>query len=146
MEVDEAYFDTSGLAKLILHDEEGADVAAALFEQATDVYTSWLAYPETRSAVAHAYRDGRLTETGLQEAWAHQDELWRNINLIDLSPGVARQAGDLIAQFPLSGADAVHIASALAVRAGSAITFASWDNRQVAAAEALGLLVDLSRG
>lgn len=145
MEVDEAYFDTSGLSKLILHDEEGADVAAALSEQATDVYTSWLAYPETRSALARAYRDGRLTETGLQEAWAQQDELWRNLNLIELSPDIARHAGDLLAQFPLSGADAVHIASALAVRNGAVITFASWDNRQTAAAEALGLLAPPQR-
>ena len=145
MEVGEAYFDTSGLTKLILHDEEGADVAAALLEQATDVYTSWLAYPETRSALARAYRDGRLTETGLQGAWTQQDELWRNLNLVELSPDIARHAGDLLAQFPLSGADAVHIASALAVRNGAAITFASWDNRQTAAAEALGLLAPMQR-
>ena len=145
MAVDHAYFDTSGVVKLVLKEEEGADLAASLWEEAGTVYTSWLTYPETRSALARTHRDGELADSELEDACVLFDALWPRFNLVDLNPAVARRAGELVSQYPLSGADAVHIASALAVRIGAVMTFASWDNRQIEAAEALGLLVQPPR-
>jgi len=59
---------------------------------------------------------------------------------IELSAEVERAAGELAARHRLRGADAVHLASALAL--GSAdVTVASWDERLHVAAAAAGLAV-----
>lgn len=136
----QAYFDTSGLVKLILPGEAGADLAVALFASGAVPYTSWLSYPEVRSALARMRRNRELTRAQLERARRIHDRLWNQFLHIDLSPAIARRAGELVGQYALSGADAVHIASALAVRIDDTMAFASWDDQQTAAADALGLL------
>lgn len=143
--VDHVYFDSSGLAKLILTKEPGADVAEALRRNARAIYTSWLSYPEVRSAIARARRSERLTDDEVVEAYDKLDDLWQSFVLIEVSPRIARIAGVLASRYPLSGADAVQLASALMVRGNQLLAFASWDNRQLEAAEALKLLVQQSR-
>ena len=139
--MDHIYFDASALAKLVLNKEGDADVAAALRARARAIYTSWLSYPEVRSAIARAQRSERLTEAELHDAWDTLDELWQTFIPIAVSPAITRLAGALVSRYPLSGADAVHLASALIVRIDQPIIFASWDTRQIEAAEALGLLL-----
>lgn len=143
--VDHVYFDSSGLAKLILTKEPGADVAEALRRNARAIYTSWLSYPEVRSAIARARRSERLTDDEVVEAYDKLDDLWQSFVLIEVSPRIARIAGVVASRYPLSGTDAVQLASALMVRGNQPLAFASWDNRQLEAAEALKLLVQQSR-
>src|SRR5205823_1184701 len=50
------------------------------------------------------------------------------IGVIELSSPVADDAGDLADQFALTGADAVHLASGLAVSDDEAV-FLTWDRR-----------------
>ena len=47
-----AYFDASALAKLAIRNEPDSELAIALWERTPSVYTSWLSYPEARSAWA----------------------------------------------------------------------------------------------
>ena len=136
------YFDASALAKLVLNEEDDADVAVALRRRARALYTSWLSYPEVRSALARAHRSGRITETEIHDAWDTLDELWQTFIPIDVSPAITCLAGALVSRYPLSGADAVHLASTLIVRIDQPIIFASWDTRQIEAAEALGLVLE----
>ncbi len=143
--MDHTYFDSSALTKLVLNEEEDADVAAAVRRRARTMYTSWLSYPEARSALARAHRSGRLTDAELQDAWDALDVLWRSFIPIEINPTIARLAGALVSRYPLSGADAIHLASALMLRIEEPMTFASWDNRQIEAAEALGLLIQPPR-
>lgn len=141
MDADQVYFDTSGAVKLVLLEEQDAEVAAALRRDADTMYTSWLSYPEITSALMRTHRDGQITAAELETAFDTVDALWDTFVLIHLSPEVARRAAQLVKQYPLSGADAVQLASALEVRVDTPLTFASWDTRQREAAEALGLLV-----
>lgn len=143
--LDYVYFDSSGLAKLILTKEQGADVAEALRRNARAIYTSWLSYPEAHSAIARAHRSERLTDDEFVEARDKLDDLWRSFILIEMSPRIARLAGMLASRYPLSGADAMQLASALMVRGSRPMTFASWDRRQLDAAKALNVLVQQSR-
>ena len=136
-----AYFDPSALVKLAIRNEPGSDLAIALWERTPFVYTSWLSYPEVRSAIERAYRNQRLTRAELLDARARADELWLTFNALDLSPDIARSAASILERFPLSGADAVHLAAALSIRTDVPSAFTSWDSRQIEAAEALGLIV-----
>lgn len=92
------------------------------------VASSTLSYPEGRSAVAAARRARRLTQAAHTKALADLDRAHRRIYLVDLDPSLARHAGQLADDLALSGADAVHLASALALGA-EAVVMVTWDRR-----------------
>ncbi len=141
MASDDVFFDTSALVKLILSEEEGAPFARQLAEESSVLYTSWLTYPETLSALAGARRDNRVSESGLRLALQLFRIIWPEFQLIDFTEDIAERAGELAMAHPLSGADAVQIASAMAAIDDVQLTFATWDRRQALAADALGLAV-----
>ena len=137
----DVFFDTSALVKLILSEEEGAPFARKLADESSVLYTSWLTYPEAISALSGAKRNGRVNEAGLRLGMDLFHAIWPEFHLIDFTEGIAEHAGDLALTHPLSGADAVQIASALATIDEAQLTFATWDRRQAEAADALGLEV-----
>ena len=133
------YFDSSALVKLVL-DETGSDVVAAVWNACDAALSSRLAYPEVCAALAAAGRNHDLTES---EASAAADEwgiFWSSMRPIELSPDVESAAGELAVQHRLGGADAVHLASALAL-GSQEVTLAVWDKRLHAGAAAVGLHV-----
>ena len=137
----DVFFDTSALVKLILSEEDGAPFARKLAGESSVLYTNWLTYPETISALSGAKRNGRVNEAGLRLGMELFHTIWPEFHLIDFTDGIADHAGDLALTHPLSGADAVQIASALATINEAKLTFATWDCRQALAADALGLAV-----
>ena len=62
------------------------------------------------------------------------------VRAVELTDSVAVHAGDLAGRFSLRGADAVHLASLLAIGADD-ILFAVWDQRLRAGASAAGVNV-----
>lgn len=131
------YFDSSALVKLVL-DETGSDVAAALWNACDAALSSRLAYPEVCAALAAAGRNHDLTESEASAAADEWEVFWSSMRPIELSADVERVAGELAVLHRLRGADAVHLASALAL--GSAeVTVAVWDKRLHAGAAAVGL-------
>lgn len=133
------YFDSSALVKLVL-DETGSDVAAALWNACDAALSSRLAYPEVRAALAAAGRSHDLTDAEATVAAAEWETFWASMRPIELSAEVERAAGELAALHRLRGADAVHLASALALGSGD-VTLAAWDKRLHAGAAAAGLAV-----
>jgi len=133
------YFDSSALVKLVL-DETGSDVAAALWNACDAALSSRLAYPEVRAALAAAGRSHDLADAEATDAAAEWETFWASMRPIELSAEVERAAGELAALHRLRGADAVHLASALALGSGD-VTLAAWDKRLHAAAAAAGLAV-----
>ena len=133
------YFDSSALVKLVL-DETGSNVAAELWNACDAALSSRLAYPEVCAALAAAGRNHDLTESEASAAADEWEMFWSSMRPIELSADVERVAGELAVLHRLRGADAVHLASALAL--GSVdITVAVWDNRLHAGAVAVGLAV-----
>ena len=131
------HFDSSALVKLVL-DETGSDVAAALWNACDAALSSRLAYPEVCAALAAAGRNHDLTESEASAAADEWEVFWSSMRPIELSADVERVAGELAVLHRLRGADAVHLASALAL--GSAeVTVAVWDKRLHAGAAAVGL-------
>lgn len=130
------YFDSSALVKLVL-DETGSDVAAAVWNGCDAALSSRLAYPEVCAALAAAGRNHDLTESEASAAAAEWEIFWSSMRPIELSPNVERAAGELAVLLRLHGADAIHLASALALESQE-VTVAVWDRRLHAGAVTAG--------
>ena len=133
------YFDSSALVKLVI-DEVGSDIVAALWNGSDVALSSRLAYPEVCAALAAAGRNHDLTESEASAAASDWEQFWASTRPVELSADVERAAGSLAAAHQLRGADAVHLASALALGARD-LTVAVWDKRLHAGAAAVGLAV-----
>lgn len=133
------YFDSSALVKLVV-DEDGSDVAAALWNACDAALSSRLAHPEVCAALAAAGRNHVLTESEASAAASDWERFWASMRPVELSAEVERAAGSLAATHRLRGADAVHLASALALGSTDLIV-AVWDKRLHAGAVAVGLAV-----
>jgi len=133
------YFDASAFVKL-LAEEPGTDLAAQLWDGCDAAVASRLAYPEVRAALAAAARNHDLSEDeldGAEQAW---EEYWAASRPVELTAAVERHAGQLAREHALRGADAVHLASALAI-GDPDLVFAVWDHRLHTGAQAAGIRV-----
>jgi len=133
------YFDSSAFVKL-LTEEAGSDLAAELWDGCDAAVASRLAYPEVCAAIAAAARNHDLADHELDTAEQAWDEYWAAARPVELTAAVELQAGDLARQHALRGADAVHLASALAIGTPD-LVIAVWDRRLHAGARAVGLRV-----
>jgi uncharacterized protein len=133
------YFDASALVKLVV-EEEGSDVAAALWDGCDAALSSRIAYPEVRAALAAAHRNHDLDDDGHATAVRDWEEFWAAVRPVELTRDVERRAGDLALHRALRGADAIHLASALTIHAPE-LVLAAWDLRlhEGAAAEQLAV-------
>jgi hypothetical protein len=133
------YFDSSAFVKLLV-EETGSDLAAQLWDGCDAAVSSRLSYPEVRSALAAAARNHDLDAPGLRTAEESWEEYWAATRPIELIQKVERVAGQLARDHALGGADAVHLASALAVE-DSELIVAVWDRRLHSGARAVSLSV-----
>lgn len=133
------YFDSSALVKLLAEDS-GSDLAAQLWDGADAALSCRLAYPEVRAALAASGRNHDITEVELDAAERDWDGYWAAVRPVELTAAVERHAGQLARVHALRGADAVHLASALAIGESDLIV-AVWDRRLHAGASAAGCRV-----
>lgn len=133
------YFDASAFVKLVAQ-EAGSELAAALWDGCDAAVSSRLAYPEVRAALAAAGRSHDLSAAGLAAAEHDWEQFWSATRPVELTAEVEQHAGRLARAHALRGADAVHLASALAVRDPELIV-AVWDRRLHSGALATGCRV-----
>lgn len=133
------YFDASAFVKL-LTTETGSSLASALWDGCDAALSSRLAYPEVRAALAAAARNHDLTESELAAAERDWEDFWAATRPVELTVTVEQHAGHLARAHALRGADAVHLASALAVGDPDLI-IAVWDRRLHTGAQAAGCRV-----
>lgn len=133
------YFDTSALIKLLVA-EEGRVEALALWAGCDLTVTSLLTYPEVCAALAAIRRNRRLTNRSYTAAADTWEETWAALRPIRLTEVIGLLAGTLARQRVLHGADAVHLATALAIPTEH-VVLATWDHRLRDAALAEGLAV-----
>ena len=133
------YYDSSALVKLLVQ-EEGSDLAAELWDGCDAALVSRLAYPEVCAALAAAGRNHDLSQDDLDVAEQAWERYWASVRPVELTAAVERRAGQLARTHALRGADAVHLASALAL-ADPDLVIAAWDRRLHAGAATAGLHV-----
>ncbi|MGH9039420.1 MAG: type II toxin-antitoxin system VapC family toxin [Acidimicrobiia bacterium] len=134
-----AYFDTSALIPLVV-EEAGSDRATRVWDAAERVVTVRIACPEGRAALAQARRLGRLTARGHRSARAGFEDLWRQLDRVEVTAALAERAGDLAESLGLRGYDAVHLAAAETV-ADRDLVLVAGDGPLCDAARALGLAI-----
>lgn len=137
------YFDSTALVKLLV-EEDGSELAAQLWDGCDAPVSSRIAYPEVCAALAAAGRNRQLTARAQSSAEATWEEFWSATRAIELTEHVARHAGELARTHGLRGADAVHLASALALD-DAEVVVAVWDTRLRDGAQVAGLRVAPAR-
>jgi uncharacterized protein len=133
-----AYFDTSALIKLVIA-EAGADQARLLWEQASEVVVSRLAWPEALAALAAARRGRRLTDASHAAAVELFGVCFARCTAVSVADHLVERAAELAAVYDLRAADAIHLATALAALEDDSV-FVSWDKRLQQAAIQAGLV------
>jgi predicted nucleic acid-binding protein len=133
------YFDSSAFVKLLV-EEEGSELAAAIWDGCDAAMSSRLAYPEVRAALAAAERNHDLDEGDTVLAERAWEEYWAATRPVELTSAVEHHAGQLARDHELRGADAVHLASAFAI-GDPDLVVAVWDRRLHAGARAAHLRV-----
>ena len=118
--------------------EDGSDIVAELWAIQDRAASSILSYPEGRAALAAARRSARLSGDGHAQAVADLDDLQRELLVVCVDRPLALHAGELAEELGLGGYDAVHLASAIALGAGTLVT---WDRDLSRAARRQGLAV-----
>lgn len=119
--------------------EDGTDLAEELWELTDRAVSSILSYPEGCAALAAAHRARRLDADAHGQARRDFDSLHGELTLIGIDAALARHAGQLSEEHALRGYDAVHLASALALR--DTPTLATWDRDLKRAAAQSGCAV-----
>ena len=134
-----AFWDSSAFVKLLI-DEDGSEHAERLWNDPSPAVASRLVVPEVGAALAGARRAGRLGEESHGTALREWRDYLEQIDFVELTPEIASHAADLVMGHPLSGADAAHLATALALDDGD-LVFATWHHRLAAAVAAEGMVV-----
>jgi uncharacterized protein len=134
------YLDTSSLVKLYV-EEEGSEAVRSQVSRAGVVATSMIAYVEARAAFARKHREGGLSEDECDRVVDEFRREWGTYLAVEVSEAIVTVAGDLAEGHDLRGFDAMHLASALALRdkMQSSVVFSCADRRLTEAAGALGL-------
>jgi predicted nucleic acid-binding protein len=135
------YFETSAVAKLLLH-EEGSDRARELWELDMPLVSSWATYAETCAALASARRSRRLSRRAASEALRRLRSEWDAVEALDVDDELSHVAGQVAVRHGLQGMHAIHLASALTVAAASPVVV-TWDAALRRAARSEGLAVSV---
>ncbi len=129
------YFDTSALIKLYV-EEPGSQQVSTLVSETGVVATAKVAFVEVHAGLARRRRAGDLSVAAYGRTCRQFEEQWRRYVRLDLRDDILVQARELVKRHPLRTLDAIHLASALALRAalGQEVPFVAADGRLVQAA------------
>jgi len=133
------YLDTSALVKLLVT-EAGSPSVSDLWDRAQRLFTSRMAYPEARAALASVFRSGSLAGAGFRSAKHELERRWSEMVIVEVTAELAAVAGEVAEDFDLRGYDATHLASALAIADAEPVV-ATWDLSLAGAAHRAGLVV-----
>ena len=104
------YLDTSVIVKLYIEEHDSEDVMAAAAE-ATSVFTSRLAYPETRAAFERRRREKSISPAAAKTVCQAFETDWASWVAVEFNAGIAASAAQLAEKHWLRAADAIHLAS-----------------------------------
>lgn len=132
-----AYFETSALIKLFIQ-EPGSELAARTWDAMDSRLSSRLTYAEARASLATAVRAGRLSDSSFRSAKDQLEGRFQQVDVIEVTESLAREAGRLAESLALRAYDAVHLASAL-VLGTTDLVLVTWDRDLIRASGSVGL-------
>ena len=131
------YFDTSSLLKFIIK-EIGSEENLNIWNFSDEKVCSQLTRTEMHSALMRKVREGCISASAMRARLDAMDKLFADVVLVDITSEVIDASCELVKELPLKSADAIHLATALMVRAD---LFSSSDKRLCAAASESGIAV-----
>lgn len=131
------FFDSSAFAKRYLC-EDGSELVLSWCDQATELCLSGIALPEIISAFCRLQRENLITQLQYCQLKTMLMTDIIDAAICDLTPEVIRGAVIALENNVLRGMDAIHVGSALVLKAD---VFVSADARQCLAAQRAGLQV-----
>ena len=131
------YFDTSSLLKFIIK-EIGSEENLNIWNFSDEKVCSQLTRTEMHSALMRKVREGSISASAMRARLNAMDKLFADVILVDITSDVIDASCELVKEFPLKSADAIHLATALMVRAD---LFSSSDKKLCAAASESGIAV-----
>jgi len=133
-----AFFDSSAFIKRYVA-EEGTEAVLSLCDRASEIGLSGIALPEIISAFCRLRREGKISDVQYRQLKSSLLTDTEDAAVCDLTPQVLAHAIARLEANVLRGMDALHIGSALTLKAD---VFVSADRRQCDAAARAGLNVD----
>ena len=133
-----AFFDSSAFVKRYVA-EEGTEAVLSLCDRASEIGLSGIALPEIISAFCRLRREGKISDVQYRQLKSSLLTDIEDAAVCDLTPQVLAHAMARLEANVLRGMDALHIGSALTLKAD---VFVSADRRQCDAAARVGLNVD----
>ena len=131
------YFDTSSLLKFIIK-EIGSEENLNIWNLSDEKVCSQLTRTEMHSALMRKVREGSISASAMRARLDAMDKLFADVVLVDITSEVIDASCELVKELPLKSADAIHLATALMVRAD---LFSSSDKKLCAAASESGIAV-----
>jgi predicted nucleic acid-binding protein len=131
------YFDTSSLLKFVIK-EIGSEENLNIWNLSDEKVCSQLTRTEMHSALMRKVREGSVSASAVRGRLNAMDKLFADVVLVDITSEVIDASCELVKELPLKSADAIHLATALMVRAD---LFSSSDKRLCAAASESGIAV-----
>jgi hypothetical protein len=132
------FFDSSAFVKRYVR-EAGTDVVLGWCDRASEIGLSGIALPEIVSAFCRLRREGKIDGTQYRQLKTLLLADIEDAAICDLTPTVLAAAISSLETNTLRGMDAIHIGSAVALKAE---IFISADERQLGAASRAGLRVE----
>ena len=132
------FFDNSAFVKRYVH-EVGTDAVLDWCERASEIGLSGIALAEMISAFCRLRREGSIDDTGYRQLKSLLLADVQDVAICDLTPEVLAHSIVSLENNVLRGMDAIHIGSAVALKAEVVV---SADQRQRAAAVRAGLRVE----
>ncbi|MCK9365172.1 MAG: type II toxin-antitoxin system VapC family toxin [Syntrophales bacterium] len=134
------YLDTSALVKRYFK-EPYSDEIIFRWKSAVQIVTSFVAYAETMASINRKKREAELADTLIREAVDSFLRDWESFIRVEVSGEINGYIDRVVEKYPLRGFDAIHLASALAIREvlPEDFVFACFDDRLSRAARSEGL-------
>jgi hypothetical protein len=104
------YLDASAFVPLLVGESSSAS-CRPFWDNADAVISSRLLYVETAAALAQACLMNRLTPQAHHRCLALLDQLWAELDVIEVDETLVTRAATLAYQFELRGYDAMHCAA-----------------------------------
>jgi predicted nucleic acid-binding protein len=140
------YCDTSALIKRYV-EEEGSEGISKLWERASAVATSVVAFAETVATFNRKFREGVLSTREYKITVEEFKEDYGQLVLVPLNRDLDKSIENILKRHPLRGFDAIHLASALVFLHSEAppLMFACFDSalNQAARKEGLNVAIGL---
>ena len=134
------YLDTSALVKRYFQ-EPYSDEIIARWKSAVQIVTSFVAYAETMASLYRKKREAELADTLIREIAGSFLRDWESFIRVEVNGELNGYIDRVVEKYPFRGFDAIHLASALAIREmlPEDFVFACFDDRLSRAARSEGL-------